>query len=111
MSSPSSGRRSTSGCASARSATAAVIHVVDSTEGRAGHVNAAASPAGDIGATLRGWADYAGARRPRSRGSRSCARRSPRRAAERAALESDSDPIHPARVYGELRARSIATRS
>jgi acetolactate synthase-1/2/3 large subunit len=86
--------------------TAQVIHVVDAEESRAGHIAAAASPAGYIAKTLRGFADYAGGRSDHEpwiakvREEEAAAR-----AAERAELESNSDPIHPARIYGELTRR------
>ncbi|MBV8961175.1 MAG: hypothetical protein JO087_20640, partial [Actinobacteria bacterium] len=83
-----------------------VVHIVDSAEGRAGHADTAASPAGDLTTILDGLAAYSGERadhepwiaslRDRERAARS---------AEEAELTSDSDPIHPARVYGELRKR------
>ena len=85
---------------------AQVVHVVDSEESRAAHITPAAAPAGDIATTLRAFADYGGARSDhepwiaRLRDEESAAR-----GAERAELESDADPIHPGRVYGELRRR------
>src|SRR4051794_6113971 len=85
---------------------ARVVHIVDSPEQRAAHVQVAVSPAGDLGTILDGLATYAGTRADhepwieRLRGSETA-----KREAERAELEADTDPIHPARVYGELRRR------
>ncbi|MBV8385576.1 MAG: hypothetical protein JO155_02165, partial [Acidimicrobiia bacterium] len=85
---------------------AQVVHVVDSVDQRAGHVHVAASPAGDFNAILDGFASFTGNRADHEpwisqlRGEEDAAR-----AAEQAELESDADPIHPARVYGELRKR------
>jgi thiamine pyrophosphate-dependent acetolactate synthase large subunit-like protein len=85
---------------------AQVVHVVDSPEGRARHVSVAASPAGDLAAILDGFAAFSGDRADHEpwiaklRDEEVAARE-----AEKAELESDADPIHPARVYGELRRR------
>jgi acetolactate synthase-1/2/3 large subunit len=85
---------------------ARVVHLVDSADQRAGHVETAASPAGDLVTTLRRLADHTG---PRSSHEDWIARL---RDAEQAALASDDDllaaagdPIKPTRVYGELRGR------
>jgi thiamine pyrophosphate-dependent acetolactate synthase large subunit-like protein len=40
---------------------AQVVHVIDSPDQRAGHVQTAASPAGDLATTLRAFADHTGA--------------------------------------------------
>jgi acetolactate synthase-1/2/3 large subunit len=86
--------------------TAKVIHVCDSPESRAAHVRPAVSPAGDLATILDGFAGYDG---PRADHEPWIARlreeESAKRQAERAELEADSDPIHPARIYGELRSR------
>jgi acetolactate synthase I/II/III large subunit len=85
---------------------AQVVHVVDSPDQRAGHVQPAASPAGDVNAILNGFTSYTGERADHEgwiaqlRSEEDAARD-----AEKAELESDADPIHPARVYGELRKR------
>ena len=85
---------------------AQVIHIVDHVSQRAGHTPVAASPAGDLTAILEGLAAYAGPRADHEpwimalRDQETAARE-----AERAELTSDSWPIHPARVYGELRPR------
>ncbi|HEX6076985.1 MAG TPA: acetolactate synthase [Micromonosporaceae bacterium] len=80
---------------------AQVIHIVDAPDQRAGHVAPAASPAGDLAAILRGLA---------GRGADHAEWVAELRTAEDAArerdrelLEADTDPIKPARVYGELR--------
>jgi thiamine pyrophosphate-dependent acetolactate synthase large subunit-like protein len=83
---------------------AQVVHVTDSVDGRAAHVTAAASPAGDIATILDGLAAFAGARADHEPWIATLrAEEDARRQAERAELEADTDPIHPARVYGELR--------
>lgn len=85
---------------------ARVVHIVDSPGQRAGHVAAAASPAGDIAAILEGMAAYSGTRADHEPWiARLRDEESARRAAERVDLESESAPIHPARVYGELAPR------
>jgi acetolactate synthase-1/2/3 large subunit len=81
-----------------------VIHIVDSEESRAAHVDTAVTVAGDIGAALAGLANYTGDRADHEpwitelRDTETA-----RREAERVELEADTDPIHPARIYGELR--------
>lgn len=86
--------------------TAQVVHVVDSPEQRAGHVATAASPAGDLSAILDGIAAWSGDRADHEPWiAKLRDEEHAKRADEVAALEADSDPIHPARVYGELRAR------
>jgi acetolactate synthase-1/2/3 large subunit len=82
------------------------VHVVDAADQKAAHVQTAASPIGDFNAILDGFASFGGSRADHEpwitqlRGEEDAAR-----AAEQAELESDADPIHPARVYGELRKR------
>jgi acetolactate synthase-1/2/3 large subunit len=86
-----------------RDAPAPVVHVADSPGGIAGHVPLAASAAGDLAAFFDGLAGQA----PGPAGDPDWV---PRLAeAVRAAhaldaplLASDADPVHPARVYGEL---------
>ncbi|WP_211239553.1 acetolactate synthase [Jiangella gansuensis] len=82
---------------------ARVVHVMDSPDGIARHVELAGSAAGELTAVLdaildgmrstRRWGDWAGRLRDAATA-----------AVERdaALLAADSDPIHPARVYGEL---------
>ncbi|MBV8304005.1 MAG: acetolactate synthase [Acidimicrobiia bacterium] len=93
---------------------ARVVHVVDSADQRATHVQVAASPFGDLGAILEGFASFAGAGAGAGAGHRAShedwiarlrASESEAREAEKAELSSDASPIHPARVYGELRKR------
>ena len=83
---------------------AQVVHIVDSIDGRAGHVDAAVSPAGDIGTILDGLASHPGPRADHEPWIAMLrAEESAGREAERPELEADTDPIHPARIYGELR--------
>jgi acetolactate synthase-1/2/3 large subunit len=85
---------------------AAVVHVVDDPSVRAAHVALAASPAGDLVSILDGFASYAGARADHEPWiAKMRDEESARRAAEVAELSADASPIHPARVYGELRQR------
>ena len=85
---------------------AKVVHVVDSPDGRAGHVQAAASPAGDLATILTAFADHTGDRADHEPW---IARlRDAERAAfadDEALLAADADPIRPTRIYGELRKR------
>lgn len=88
---------------------AKVVHVVDSADGRAEHVQPAASPAGDISTTLAGMAER-GASDPGRRDHEPWIARlrdmeRAAREAERSELEAGGDLVHPARVYGELRPR------
>jgi acetolactate synthase I/II/III large subunit len=83
---------------------AQVVHIVDHPGARAGHAEPAVSPAGDIGAILDGIAAWKGNRADHEPWiARMRDDETARREAERVELESDSTPIHPARVYGELR--------
>jgi len=84
---------------------ARVVHVCDSADGIAGHVELAGSTAGDLARTFTGLADAVGA------GARSGheswlaelrAEETARRAAETEQLESDASPVRPSRIYGEL---------
>ncbi|MCU1460695.1 MAG: putative TPP-requiring enzyme [Acidimicrobiales bacterium] len=85
---------------------AKVVHVVDGLDQVATHATLAASLAGHLPGLLGAMAKYGGRRSDhepwiaRLRDTESAAR-----AAEAADLSSDADPIHPARVYGELRKR------
>jgi acetolactate synthase-1/2/3 large subunit len=85
---------------------AAVVHIVDSPSHIARHVDVAASPAGDLVAILTALAEHKGERADHEpwiaklRGEEQA-----RRAADDADLAAEADPIHPARIYGELRAR------
>jgi acetolactate synthase-1/2/3 large subunit len=86
---------------------ATVLHAVDHPGRRATHAKVAVAPAGDLGTILAGLAGLAGAPRAdhepwlaRLRAAEDAAR-----AAEQAQLDADTEPIKPARVYGELRRR------
>jgi len=90
-------------------APARVVHVADSPGQVAGHAELAGHASGDLGLVLDGvlarWERAAGRRRHDEWATR--LRDAARAGAEsdREALESDADPIHPGRVYGELRRR------
>ncbi len=80
---------------------ARVVHIVDAPGQRAGHVETAVSPAGDLRLILTaladghaGHADWVAELR---------AAEDKARARDLEAMAADSDPIKPARVYGELR--------
>jgi len=82
---------------------AQLVHLVDAPEQRASHVEPAAAPAGDLRLILSGLADHAtGADRS---GWLDTLRAAEREAAARHAEEmaAGTEPIRPARVYGELR--------
>ena len=83
---------------------ARVIHVVDAPDQRAGHVGTAVSPAGDLHRILSGFAGSGGDRADHAEwiaGLRAAEHAGAVRDAE--AMAADTDPIKPARVYGELR--------
>ncbi|XVV11677.1 acetolactate synthase [Actinoplanes sp. CA-131856] len=83
---------------------AQVVHIVDAPSQRATHVTPAASPAGDLKVILTALADFRGDRAGHAEwisGLRSAEDAGKARDAE--AMAADSDPIKPARVYGELR--------
>jgi acetolactate synthase-1/2/3 large subunit len=83
---------------------AQVVHVVDAPSQRATHVTPAVSPAGDLRLILTAFADHTGPRADHEpwlaelRTAEDAAR-----AKEVDALEADTDPIKPSRIYGELR--------
>ena len=85
---------------------AQVVHIVDSPSQRATHVSTAVSPAGDLNTILCALADWSGSRADhepwiaRLRDEESAAA-----AGETALLEAASEPVKPARIYGELRRR------
>jgi acetolactate synthase-1/2/3 large subunit len=85
-------------------AAARVVHLADSPESLAQHVPLAGSAAGDLGLVLDGILELV---RARPRHEQWVARLADvdRAGAERdaALLASEADPIHPVRVYGELR--------
>lgn len=83
---------------------AQVVHIVDAPEQRAGHVAPAAAPVGDLRLILSALADHPGDRVDHTDWIAEL------RVAEDAAkakhageMAADSDPIRPARIYGELR--------
>jgi acetolactate synthase-1/2/3 large subunit len=83
---------------------AQVVHVVDGPDQRAGHVDVAAAPAGDLRLILSAFADVTGERADHEEwisGLRVAEDTARERDGE--AMAADSDPIKPARVYGELR--------
>jgi acetolactate synthase-1/2/3 large subunit len=85
---------------------AKVVHIVDSESSRAGHVPGAVSPAGDLSTVLDGMAAGGG---PVTSHEDWIAQlreeETAKRAAEENWLTSEADPIHPARIYGDLRHR------
>ncbi|HET8660799.1 MAG TPA: thiamine pyrophosphate-dependent enzyme, partial [Micromonosporaceae bacterium] len=83
---------------------AQLIHVVDAPSQRASHVTPVAAPAGDLRLILSALADWSGQREDHADWVASL-RATEEAAAARHATEmaADSDPIKPARVYGELR--------
>jgi acetolactate synthase I/II/III large subunit len=86
---------------------ARVAHPVDAPGQVAGHLELAGSAAGDLGLVLDGLAEAVAAlpgRRPDTGPWRERLADQARAAAtrDRELLDSDADPIHPARVYGEL---------
>jgi acetolactate synthase-1/2/3 large subunit len=83
---------------------ARVVHVVDAPGQRAGHLETAVSPAGDLARILSGLAGYAGDRTDHAEwiaGLRAAEDAGKARDAE--AMAAETDPIKPARIYGELR--------
>lgn len=92
-----------------RFGSAQVVHLADSPEGVARHVPLAAGVSGDLAVALRTLAgtaagptgDLAEARAAWTE--KLAGVEAAKRAGESQILEADSDPIHPARVYGELR--------
>jgi acetolactate synthase-1/2/3 large subunit len=85
---------------------AKVIHIVDSDSQRAGHVQTAVAPCGDLRAILTALADWSGDRADHEQWiARLRDAESAGAAAEVPLLEAQSDPIRPTRIYGELRRR------
>jgi acetolactate synthase-1/2/3 large subunit len=91
---------------------APVVHLADSPGAVASHVDLAASTAGDLLVTFLALAEQApsasnaGSLKARDQWiARLREEEHVRREGERDVLESDAHPIHPARIYGELRAR------
>ncbi|MGH8999748.1 MAG: acetolactate synthase [Acidimicrobiia bacterium] len=86
---------------------ARVVHLVEDASLVAGHVDLAASVAGDLVAMLSALAEAVGSPVGRDEwvAGLTTEERS-RRDAEQPALHRDTSPIHPARIYGELRDRA-----
>jgi acetolactate synthase I/II/III large subunit len=85
---------------------AKVVHLADSPGQLAGHVKLAGAVAGDLGLILDGLVEAGRPATPDGGGAWLQGLREQAAAAaerDRALLESDAEPIHPARVYGELR--------
>jgi len=83
---------------------AQVVHIVDAPSQRAGHVEPAACPAGDLRLILSALANHPGGREDHSdwvADLRAAENKAKARTAEE--LAAETDPIRPARVYGELR--------
>jgi acetolactate synthase-1/2/3 large subunit len=85
---------------------ARVVHVVDAADRRAGHVDNVLSPAGDLAAVLDGLGDGGGPTTSHEEWiGQLREQEQARRADEESLLTATAGPIHPARVYGELRHR------
>ncbi|MEX0665832.1 MAG: acetolactate synthase [Acidimicrobiia bacterium] len=91
---------------------APVVHLADAPGAVAPHVELVASVAGDLRATFLALAEEApsagtaGSTKARNAWiARLREEEHARREGERVVLESDAHPIHPARIYGELRTR------
>ena len=80
---------------------AQVVHIVDAPSQRATHVTPAVSPAGDLRLILAGLAARQGSHDEWIAGLRTAEDAGKTRDAE--AMAADTNPIKPARVYGELR--------
>jgi acetolactate synthase-1/2/3 large subunit len=84
---------------------APVVHLVDSEEGIASHVGLAASVAGDLAAMFAELAESAGRAADDGWIAKLRDEEDAKRTTEKERLTSDSTPIDPARIYGELRDR------
>jgi acetolactate synthase-1/2/3 large subunit len=83
---------------------AQVVHIVDAPGQRASHVDTAASPAGDLRLVLTAIAGFSGVLADHDDWVRELrATEDAARMRDAEALEADTDPIKPSRVYGELR--------
>jgi thiamine pyrophosphate-dependent acetolactate synthase large subunit-like protein len=83
---------------------AQVVHVVDAPQQRATHLTPTVSPAGDLRTILTGIAGHTGLRAEHGDWIATLrAVEEKARARDEEAMSADSDPIKPARVYGELR--------
>jgi thiamine pyrophosphate-dependent acetolactate synthase large subunit-like protein len=84
-------------------APAQVVHVADAPAGIATHVGLAASAAGDLAAFFDGLLAEAGGRPADPQwAARLAASASAARERDAPLLASEAEPVHPARVYGEL---------
>jgi acetolactate synthase-1/2/3 large subunit len=82
---------------------AKVVHLVDAPDRVATHLTLAGSAAGDLSAVLRGVGDAAApAAAVKAWAAELGAAARAAAAADAEVLASDADPIHPARIYGEL---------
>lgn len=87
---------------------AAVVHVVDDPSQRAGHVELAAAPCGDLAAVLTAFASYEGKRADHEPWiAKLRDEEEARRESEGSDLQAGAGAggVHPARIYGELRPR------
>jgi acetolactate synthase-1/2/3 large subunit len=83
---------------------AQVVHIVDAESQKATHVTPAAAPAGDLRLILSGLADHPGDREDHADWIEALrAAEDKARAKDATEMAADTDPIRPARVYGELR--------
>jgi acetolactate synthase-1/2/3 large subunit len=84
---------------------AKVIHLADHPDGVASHIQLAASVGGDLTGVLTAVADAVdgGGDERRAWTQQLRDAEAAKRAGETDLLEADSDPIHPVRIYGELR--------
>ncbi|HVM53336.1 MAG TPA: acetolactate synthase, partial [Acidimicrobiales bacterium] len=81
---------------------AEVVHLVDAPEQVATHVEPAVTVVGDLARTFELLAEHGGGGDHRDWIERLRRDEDAGRAADRALLADDSDPIHPARIYGEV---------
>jgi acetolactate synthase-1/2/3 large subunit len=83
-----------------------LVHVVDAASQQAGHAQHALSLVGPIDQALASWADHTGPRADHEPWIARLRDLEDRAAAdERPAMEADSSPIKPSRIYGEVRKR------
>ncbi|MEV4538449.1 acetolactate synthase [Asanoa sp. NPDC049518] len=83
---------------------AQVVHIVDAPGQRATHVQPVVSPAGDLRLILSALADYTGVRADHEDWIASLrTAEDAGKARDAQEMAADTDPIKPARVYGELR--------
>jgi acetolactate synthase-1/2/3 large subunit len=83
---------------------AQVVHIVDAPAQKASHITPAAAPVGDLRIILSAFADFSGVRAEHGDWIDSLrVAEDAAKAVEVEALEADTDPIKPSRVYGELR--------